>query len=175
MSELQFLSQIFISKQPFSFAFIYYMLWLHEGFWGCMRLKYLKIIVQTQMSTIQDHSELLYLSQNSLFLSLTSFQNINVCTETPCKLSSINQKTQSTVNTEIEHNLKKDAVELHTSDLFYARCQYQQRIVEYWDLNHWKLSYWVKSVHFVSVDSRKVLNQRFLRRKRKGLKSTLCT
>ena len=49
-----------------------------------MRLKYLKIIVQTQISTIQDHSELLYLSQNSLFLSLTSFQNINVCTETPC-------------------------------------------------------------------------------------------
>ena len=47
------------------------------------------------------------------------------------KLSSVNQKTQSTVNTEIEHNLKKDAVELHTSDLFYARCQYQQRIVEY--------------------------------------------
>ena len=26
------------------------------------------------------------------------------------KLSSVNQKTQSTVNTEIEHNLKKDAV-----------------------------------------------------------------
>ena len=85
------------------------------------------------------------------------------------KLSSVNQKTQSTVNTEIEHNLKKDAVELHTSDLFYARCQYQQRIVEYWDLNHWKLSYWVKSVHFVSVDSRKVLNQHFPQRKRKGL------
>ena len=43
-----------------------------------------KIIDQTQISTIQDHSKLIYLSQNSLLLSLRSSQNINVCTGTPC-------------------------------------------------------------------------------------------
>ena len=43
-----------------------------------------KIIDQTQISTIQDHSKLIYLSHNSLFLSLRPSQNITFCTETPC-------------------------------------------------------------------------------------------
>ena len=45
---------------------------------------YVKIIDQTQISTIQDHSKLIYLSHNSLFLSLRSSQNINICTGPPC-------------------------------------------------------------------------------------------
>ena len=44
-----------------------------------------KIIDQTQISTIQDHSKLIYLSHNSLFLPLRSSQNINFCTGPPCK------------------------------------------------------------------------------------------
>ena len=43
-----------------------------------------KIIDQTHISTIQDHSKLIYLSQNSLFLPLRSSQNINFCTGPPC-------------------------------------------------------------------------------------------
>ena len=43
-----------------------------------------KIIDQTQISTIQDHSKLIYLSHNSLFLPLRSSQNINFCTGPPC-------------------------------------------------------------------------------------------
>ena len=35
-----------ISKYPFSFTFIYYMLWFYKSFWGCMRSKYLEIIAQ---------------------------------------------------------------------------------------------------------------------------------
>ena len=46
-----------------------------------------KIIDQTQISTIQDHSKLIYLSHNSLFLSLRSSQNINICTGPPCTVS----------------------------------------------------------------------------------------
>ena len=45
-----------------------------------------KIIDQTQISTIQDHSKLIYLSHNSLFLSLRPSQNITFCTETPCNI-----------------------------------------------------------------------------------------
>ena len=44
-----------------------------------------KIIDQTQISTIQDHSKLIYLSHNSLFLPLRSSQNINFCTGPPCR------------------------------------------------------------------------------------------
>ena len=39
------------------------MLWFYKGFWGCMRSKCLKIIAQ-------DHRKLIFLSWNSLFLSL---------------------------------------------------------------------------------------------------------
>ena len=47
-----------------------------------------KIIDQTQISTIQDHSKLIYFSHNSLFLPLRSSQNINVCTGPPCRFIS---------------------------------------------------------------------------------------
>ena len=44
-----------------------------------------KIIDHTQMSTIEDDSKLIYLSQNALFSSLRSSQNIIFCTGTPCR------------------------------------------------------------------------------------------
>ena len=49
-----------------------------------MRSKYLKNIAQAKIFATQDHRKLIYLSQNSLFLSLRSSQNIIFCTETPC-------------------------------------------------------------------------------------------
>ena len=47
-----------------------------------------KIIDQTQISTIQDHNKLIYLSHNSLFLPLRSSQNIKFCTGPPCSYKS---------------------------------------------------------------------------------------
>ena len=44
-----------------------------------------KIIDQTQISTIQDHSKVIYLLHDSLFLPLRSSQNINFCTGPPCR------------------------------------------------------------------------------------------
>ena len=53
-----------------------------------LKWKFETIIDQTQISTIQDHSKLIYLSHNSLFLPLRSSQNINVCTGPPCRFIS---------------------------------------------------------------------------------------